>query len=771
MWHTGSAIYRSTPSSYVVVPIVACNRRNFCYSLRRQLQATSTSTDHLDSSLPSLSITIYQMSFYDNTSGLSLSAMDGRLKCNDYASILSDHNFLKAMNFNESVTDWNFVHLPTKLPDSGPSSYIPQSSFKDEGDLHEDSDFSDLVLKYINQMLMEEDIEEKHCMFQESAALQAAERSFYNVLMVKDQNQDPDPYPYPAAESMASFGISRSMNGTGLTCDVSESSILPNTLTNFDSQSRFHPLFSSSNVVDGFVDSPVSILSFPDMFCDNRSTVRFQKGVDEASRFVPSGRMLDQKTVKLEKSHEIGSIVDGSRGKRNPYSKDLVEEGRNSKQSAVYSEPTVRSQMFDDVLLCGGAKTHPSQCEYARKETVSKGQAGQPKGSNGVKARGKKHKEVVDLRTLLSLCAQSVASNDQRGVTDLLKRIREHASPTGDGMQRLAHYFSAGLEARMAGSGTGIYKALLSRPTSAVDILKAYHLFLGCFPFTKISHFVSNKTIMSVAQNKTKLHIIDFGILYGFQWPCLIQRLSARPGGPPEIRITGIDFPCPGFRPAQRVEETGRRLANYAETFGVQFKFKAIAQKWETISIEDLELDYEETLVVNCAYRFRNLLDETVMVDSPRNTVLDLIRKMNPEIFIQGIVNGSYSAPFFLKRFREALFFFSSLFDMLDATVDRLTEERMLVEKTIWGREAMNVIACEGGERIERPETYKQWQVRNQRAGFRQVAIDQEIVKKAKDWAISDYHKDFVIDEDGYWVLQGWKGRVLYAISSWKPVY
>ncbi|KAJ0538450.1 putative transcription factor GRAS family [Helianthus annuus] len=622
---------------------------------------------------------------------------------------------------------------------------------------------------------MEEDIDEKNCMFQESAALQAAEKSFYNALMVKD-DQDVD----RVAESVDSFG---SMNGTGLTCHVSESPVLPNTSISFDSQSRFNPsygLFSgTSSVVDGHVDSPVSILRFPDMFYENRS-MQFQKGLDEASRFLPNGRVLDsigvgvldQKAViKTEKKLETGSVPDVSRGRKNPYSKDLVEDGRNSKQSAVYSEPAVRSKMFDDMLLCGGAKTHPSQYEFVRKETASKGQPGQPKGVNGVKARGKKQKEVVDLRTLLSLCAQSVSTNDQRGVTDLLKQIREHASPTGDGMQRLAHYFSAGLEARMAGSGTGIYKALLSRPTSAVDILKAYHLFLGCFPFTKISHFVFNKTIMSVAQNKAKLHIIDFGILYGFQWPSLIQRISSRPGGPPELRITGIDFPCPGFRPAQRVEETGRRLANYAERFGVPFKFKAIAQKWETITIEDLELDDDETLVVNCAYRFRNLLDESVMVDSPRSKVLDLIRKMNPEIFIHGIVNGAYNAPFFLTRFREALFFFSSLFDMLDATVDRSTEDRILVEKTIWGREAMNVIACEGGERIERPETYKQWQVRNQRAGFRQVAIDQEIVKKAKDWAISDYHKDFVIDEDGYWMLQGWKGRVIYAISSWKPAY
>jgi len=31
------------------------------------------------------------------------------------------------------------------------------------------------------------------------------------------------------------------------------------------------------------------------------------------------------------------------------------------------------------------------------------------------------------------------------------------------------------------------------------------------------------------------------------------------------------------------------------------------------------------------------------------------------------------------------------------------------------------------------------------------------------------YHKDFVIDEDSGWLLQGWKGRIIYAISTWKP--
>jgi len=174
-------------------------------------------------------------------------------------------------------------------------------------------------------------------------------------------------------------------------------------------------------------------------------------------------------------------------------------------------------------------------------------------------------------------------------------------------------------------------------------------------------------------------------------------------------------------------------------------------------------------VIVNCLYRFRNLIDETVAVDSPRNRVLNTIRQVNPAIFIHGIVNGSYSVPFFITRFREALFHFSALFDMLETTVPRDDAQRALIEREMFGREALNVIACEGSDRVERPETYKQWQVRNLRAGFVQSPLNQEIVMKAKDKVKDIYHKDFVIDEDSGWLLQGWKGRIIYAISTWKP--
>ncbi|XP_010256895.1 PREDICTED: scarecrow-like protein 9 [Nelumbo nucifera] len=728
---------------------------------------------------------------------------------------VSFQNIVNKLKLEETIVN-PIGSLPLLQPDPNPST-VPSSSTVSEEESHEELDFSDVVLKYISQMLMEEDMEEKACMLQESSALQATEKPFYDILGEKyppSPNQPPlylddnpegldDHFTPKYINYNSSSSSSSNAVDTNWISDIGEFKPTQTAtfLGDYTSQSTSPSSFSSSNsgtsTVDGFLESSVSTVQVPEIISECESVWQFQKGVEEASKFLPNGNnlILDLDTyplfprkpkeevkdvvVKVEQKDEREHSPNGSRGRKNPHPEDTdLEEGRSNKQSAVYAEPTVRSEEFDKVLLCTGGKEESSLSilQEALHNGTSKNshQNGHSKGSNGGKSRGKKHggrKEVVDLRTLLIHCAQSVAADDRRNAGELLKQIRQHSSPFGDGNQRLAHYFAEGLEARLAGTGSQIYTALATKRTSAADTLKAYHLYLSACPFKKLSNFFSNRTILNLAEKATRLHIIDFGILYGFQWPCLIHQLSKRPGGPPKLIFTGIDLPQPGFRPAERVEETGRRLTNYAESFGVPFEYNAIAQKWETIQIEDLKIERDEILIVNCLYRFRNLLDETVVVESPRNAVLNLIRRLNPDIFIHGVVNGAYSAPFFVTRFREALFHFSSVFDMLETNVPREDQERILIEREIFGREALNVIACEGSERVERPETYKQWQVRNTRAGFRQLPLDQEIMKKARDRVKSSYHKDFVIDEDSQWMLQGWKGRIIYALSSWVPAH
>ncbi|XP_002533753.2 scarecrow-like protein 14 [Ricinus communis] len=720
--------------------------------------------------------------------------------------------------------DFNFVDTSLVLLDSDPSRSAPSSVATMEGDSpSDDSDFSETVLNYISQMLMEEDMEQKPCMFHDPLALQAAERSLYDVLGEKypsSPNQSSsfgDQFlvdsPDDGLSSRLSDYSSNSSSGSNTSSSAEQQWIngefgeckpaflqtpLP---TNFVFQSSANSssqqplklkngLANNAHDVMGSFESKIVV---PNFFSERELALQFQRGVEEANRFLPKENQLvidletnasipemkekNTKVVVKEENEETEYSPISVKGRKNREREDDdFDEERSNKQSAVYVDETELAEMFDKVLVCTGGGCRPPGCILSDSSQSGSNKAlqqnGQTNGSNGGKARAKRQgnkKEVVDLRTLLILCAQAVSSDDRRTANEILKQIRQHSSPFGDGSQRLAHCFANGLEARLAGTGAQIYTALSSEKLSAADMLKAYLAYISACPFNKIAIIFANHNILAVSKNASTLHIIDFGILYGFQWPALIYRLSKREGGPPKLRITGIELPQSGFRPGERVQETGRRLAKYCELHKVPFEYNAIAKKWETIQIDDLKLNHGEVVAVNCLFRSKNLLDETVVVNSPRNAVLNLIRKMSPDIFIHAIVNGSYSAPFFVTRFRESLFHFSALFDMFDTNMSREDQMRLKFEKEFYGREALNVIACEGSERVERPETYKQWQVRSLRAGLKQLPLEPQLLKKLKCRVKEGYHNDFVVDQDGQWMLQGWKGRIIYASSAWVP--
>ncbi|CAJ2678873.1 unnamed protein product [Trifolium pratense] len=643
-------------------------------------------------------------------------SVNGCMFGNIPVSVFSNQNPENGFKFEDSNSISISPSTHSDSPnDSGTTSNVESS---------ESSKYSNPILRFISDILMDEEdyLEKKPCMLQDCLKLQAAEKSFYDVLGNNNNNN---------------FGAG--------------------TVTSTSSESYSNSSYTTDNSVVDY-DSP-----------ENNAYEVFDKMPQAVFNFPSDAWNMNQE----------GTLILGSRGgsreKRGLLMNDVgilhEEDLRSSKVSAVYSDDSELSEMFDEVLLCKdgkspsifGANSEPSSHSHVSSSLGSNGKTSRSKkGSNKVK----KLSSTVDLWTLLTQCAQAVGSYDQRNANDILKQIRQHSSAHGDGLQRLAHYFADGLEARLS-AGTPMYKQLQS--SSSADMLKAYKVYITASPFQRMSNFLANRTILGLAQNKSSLHIIDFGVFYGFQWPCLIQRLSEMPQGPPRLRITGIDLPQPGFRPAERVEETGRRLEKYCKRFGVPFEYNCLAQKWDTIRLEDLKIDREEVTVVNCLYRLKNLSDETVTANCPRDAVLRLIRKINPNIFIHGVVNGTYNAPFFLTRFREALFHFSSLFDMLEATVPREDPYRLMFEKGLFGRDAVNVIACEGAERVERPETYKQWQVRNKRARFKQLPLAPELVDRVKEMVKKEYPKDFVVDEDGKWVLQGWKGRILHAVSCWVP--
>lgn len=228
--------------------------------------------------------------------------------------------------------------------------------------------------------------------------------------------------------------------------------------------------------------------------------------------------------------------------------------------------------------------------------------------------------------------------------------------------------------------------------------------------------------------------------------------------------------------PAQRdvfyeeLEKIGHQLSKYAAFFGVPFRFTPWVGMRETIRLQDFvspERNPDEVLVSISASFVRFVMDDMLDPRPVRIRNLKMLHDMHPDVYIQGIITGSYGTPFYSTRFKEALFHFSSIYDLLDTFIDRESAVRVIFESEVLGKAILNVVACEGLSVLGRVDTYTQWQATTEEVGMQQLPIDGEIRGKVED-VLKNWHKEYTIAEDRQYLLMGWKGRILYAMSTWK---
>ncbi|MCO5559839.1 hypothetical protein L7F22_013443 [Adiantum nelumboides] len=238
----------------------------------------------------------------------------------------------------------------------------------------------------------------------------------------------------------------------------------------------------------------------------------------------------------------------------------------------------------------------------------------------------------------------------------------------------------------------------------------------------------------------------------GIQYPSLFEKLAALPGGPPKVSLLAHVVPHYSMLPYHTdvifaaLEEHGRRLAKYAASFKVPFHFTPWVGTWGMICLKNF-----------------------VSLKRPPGEVLafKVLHDFHPDVFIHGVVSGSYSNPFYLSRFKEGLFHFACIFDLLDTFIGRDNQNRLVFEGEVLGKAILNVVACEGLLVSGRVEKYKQWQAFLEEGGMRQLALNANTVHQVEG-LLKNCHKEYMVAEDRQYLLLGWKGRTLYALSTWK---
>ncbi|KAK8517721.1 hypothetical protein V6N13_127879 [Hibiscus sabdariffa] len=364
----------------------------------------------------------------------------------------------------------------------------------------------------------------------------------------------------------------------------------------------------------------------------------------------------------------------------------------------------------------------------------------------------------VRLVHTLMACAEAVQQENLKLADALVKHIGLLAASQAGSMRKVATYFAEALARRIY----GVYPQDALHP-SYTDMLQM-HFYETC-PYLKFAHFTANQAILEAFATSNRVHVIDFGLKQGMQWPALMQALALRPGGPPVFRLTGVGPPQPDNTDALQL--VGLKLAQLAETIGLEFKFRGFMAN----SLADLEpemLDIfppeVETLAVNSVFELHSLLARPGGIEK----VLSSIKTMKPKIVTIVEEEANHNSPVFVDRFTEALHYYSSLFDSLEGSGVAPPNQDLVMSELYLGRQICNVVACEGVDRVERHETLAQWRTRMETSGFSPVHLGSNAYKLASmllDLFAGDGYR---VEENDGCLMLGWHTRPLIATSAWQ---
>lgn len=357
----------------------------------------------------------------------------------------------------------------------------------------------------------------------------------------------------------------------------------------------------------------------------------------------------------------------------------------------------------------------------------------------------------------LMACAEAVQQTNFSVAEALVKQIGFLAVSQAGAMRKVATYFAEALARKIY----HLYPQNPNLDNSLSDFLQI-HFYESC-PYLKFAHFTANQAILEAFEGKNRVHVIDFSMNQGLQWPALMQALALRPGGPPAFRLTGIGPPAPDN--SDQLQEVGWKLAQFAETIHVEFEYRGfVCNSLADLESEmlDLRSSQTESVAVNSVFEMHKLLARTGAFEK----VMGLVRGMRPEIFTVVEQEAAHNGPGFLDRFTEALHYYSTLFDSLEGSVEG--EDKAMSEVYL-GKQICNVVACEGVDRIERHETLVQWRDRFGSAGFGPVHLGSNAFKQASMLlALFAGGDGYRVEENDGCLMLGWHTRPLIATSAWR---
>lgn len=374
----------------------------------------------------------------------------------------------------------------------------------------------------------------------------------------------------------------------------------------------------------------------------------------------------------------------------------------------------------------------------------------------------------LDLKEVLIQCAQAVSDGDIQTAEGLMNKVlAKMVSVSGDPIQRLGAYMLEGLRARLESSGSLIYKSLKCEQPTSKELMSYMHILYQVSPYWKFAYISSNVVIGEAMENESRIHIIDFQIAQGTQWLLLMHALARRENPPLFIRVTGIDDSQSFHARGGGLEIVGKRLSDYARSCGIPFEFRSVAISGSEVELEDLIIKPDESLAVNFPFVLHHMSDESVSTENHRDRLLRLVKRLSPKIVTLVEQESNTNTCPFYQRFVETLNYYTAMFESIDVALPRDDKKRISAEQNCLARDVVNMIACEGAERVERHEVFGKWKSRFLMAGFLPCPLSPSVTGSVRNM-LNEFNENYRVHETDVALYLAWKNRLMCTSSAWR---
>lgn len=386
-------------------------------------------------------------------------------------------------------------------------------------------------------------------------------------------------------------------------------------------------------------------------------------------------------------------------------------------------------------------------------------------------------RELSTMEQLLVQCATALEASDITYAQQTIFVINNIAAVDGDPNQRLLAYFLRALILRASKFAPHLLPGDSGGSIRSCKLKTVLELtnYIDVMPWYRFGFIAANGAMLEAFEGKEKVHILDFNISHCMQWPTLIEALAERSEGPPQVRLTVCVSRAP-IPPLLEVpyDDLIMRLAKFARSKNVPFEYELLVEDLENLHPSRIGVREGEILAVNCLFRLHYVSDEAHSTDhrstSPRDELLRLIRHLNPAIVTLTEEDANLTPQKLVPRLRAAFNYLWIPFDALHTLLPGESQQRRHCEDEV-ANKIENLVACEGGYRIERVETKDRWVQRMRRARFEMVSFSEDVVAENK-LMLGEHSGCWGLrkDEDEEVLFLTWKGHNVSFATAWVPV-